>query len=93
MNQEERIKKLAREILPRTGHDNCVVICPKPEGTDFVGEVGTAGSAVPKWTIRATDDQHQTCRIELNTYDDETDEQVRTKLIESFSTALWEPAP
>jgi hypothetical protein len=93
MSEEERIKRLAGEILPSLGHDNCTVICPKAVGVDFVGYVGTAGSAIPKWTIRATDDQRQTCLIELDASPNETEAQIQKKLIESFSSALWKPAP
>jgi hypothetical protein len=50
------------------------VICPKPVG---VGEAGTVGSLIPKWTIRATDDQDQTCLIEINAKADETDAQLK----------------
>ena|SRR5229473_3395436 len=93
IKQEERIKRLAHEILPSLGHNNGSVYCPKDVGVDYVDEVGIAGPPILKWTIRATDDQKQTCLIEVQADPDETDEQIKKKLVESFSTVPWEPAP
>ncbi len=92
MQEEKRIKRLASETLTKLGHDKSVVICPKAPVQSYEGEVGTAGTPTVQWTIRATDDQHQTCLIELLARPEESDQQIGQKLMEQFSTANWKRA-
>jgi len=89
-DEEKRIKSAVRNVLPKLGHNNCDVICPNRPVIAYEGIDGVS-APIPQWAIRATDDQGQTCRIDITVDPAETDEQIQKKLQEAFSAARWQP--
>lgn len=87
MNEDIRIVALSREAVTLLGREECVVIIVD-RGITMLDE-GDGNRNVPNWGVRATDQDGHSARVNFETLPEETDEQVRTKLVELFGLARW----
>lgn len=87
MNEDKKIINLSKEVLNQLGREDCVVIIVR-EGITQLDE-GDGVRDVPDWGIRATDKDELSTRIDFETLPEESDDQIKKKLIALFSQADW----
>ncbi len=89
MNKDEWIINLTHEALNRLGRKDCVVLIVGRAVTKLTEGGGVR--EIPNWAICATDNDKTSARIDdFETSPEESDDQIKEKLVSSFSQEVWE---